>query len=226
MENNHIMRKYLLFDLDGTLTDPKEGITRSAAYALARFGIEADPDSLTDFIGPPLLDSYEKYFHIKGEDGVRAVQLYRERFSVKGLYENKVYPGIPEQLAALKEAGYHLAVATSKPELFALQILEHFNLAGYFETIAGGEMDEAKCTKSYVIGKTLARLGIDRAGARDLALMIGDREHDVLGAAEYGIPCLGAGYGYGRPGELIAAGAAAVADTPEELSVMIGRLCC
>ena len=147
-----MMYNTILFDLDGTLTDPAEGITNSVVYALKHWNIEiADKSSLNCFIGPPLYESFSKYFNFSENEAQKAVEVYREYFSVKGLYENKVYDGIEEVLFLLKSAGKKLAVATSKPEHFAVKILKHFSLEKYFDVIAGATMDGTRINKDDVI---------------------------------------------------------------------------
>lgn len=172
-----------MFDLDGTLTDPKEGITKSVRHALNHYGIQVDDlDTLTPFIGPPLTDSYKKYYGFSDEQAWEGVLVYREYFSERGWHENKEYPGIKEMLGALKAAGRVLLVATSKPEEFARKILEHFGMAGYFDFIGGADMDETRVRKADVIRYVLEQYGLDTS-RETLArcVMVGDREHDVLG---------------------------------------------
>ena len=165
--------EYILFDLDGTLTDPKEGITKSVAYALESFGIHVeDLDSLCKFIGPPLKESFMVYYELDDAQGDQAVEKYRERFAVTGLFENKVYPGIREMLELLKEQGKTLLVATSKPSIYARQILEHFDLMKYFTFLSGSELDGTRVDKAEVITYALQENKI-----QDLSkvIMIGDR---------------------------------------------------
>ncbi len=213
------MKKALLFDLDGTLTDPGEGITKSVQYALEKMGCpEPDRDKLRAFIGPPLLEQFMAYRGFTQEEAAQAVAYYRERFAPIGIFENKIYPGIPELLADLQEQGFRLAVASSKPEKFVVQILEHFGLSSYFEETVGATMDQRRTAKADVIEEALGRL---RLAGRKQALMIGDREHDVLGARAMGLDCVGVSYGYGSTTELEATGAAAIAASPEELGVLL-----
>lgn len=216
-------KTHILFDLDGTLTDPKEGITKSVRYALNHYGIQVDDlDSLCPFIGPPLTDSYRKYFGFTDEQAWEGVLVYREYFSEHGWHENKEYPGIREMLQALKDSGRILMVATSKPEEFAVRILEHFNLAGYFDFIGGADMEETRSRKGDVIRYVLETCGLgcgDEAVAR--AVMVGDREHDVIGARECGMECVGVLYGYGSREELEACGAAHVAGSVKELEDLL-----
>lgn len=210
--------RVLLFDLDGTLTDPGTGITNSVMYALNKFGIkEEDPRRLYPFIGPPLIDSFGQFYGFSLEKSRQAVAYYREYFSEKGIFENEVYEGIPELLAQLKEQGWRLGVATSKPEAFAIRIISHFRLDSYFSFIAGATMDESRSRKSDVIAYALDQMGAQAAKS----LMIGDRSYDVLGAKEQGMKALGVAYGYGSRQELEQAGAVYVADTPGEIAVWI-----
>ena len=204
---------HIFFDLDGTLTDPGLGITKSVAYALERYGIHVDDlKTLYPFIGPPLVDSFMRYYDFTATDARDAVDVYREYFADRGIFENEVYPGIPALLARLREAGLKLVMATSKPEGFAERIAEHFGIAEYFDCIAGAAMDETRTQKWEVIEYALDRCGVTD---RDAVLMVGDREHDVLGAARCGIRTLGVLYGYGSEAELTEAGACAVVPTVE-----------
>lgn len=210
----------ILFDLDGTLTDPGLGITNSVMYALDRFGIhESDRTKLYPFIGPPLWDSFMRFYGMSRDQAEEAVRVYREYYGDRGLLENSVYPGIPQMLAALKAQGKTLAVATSKPEGFSRQILDHFELSQYFDRIAGASMDRSRSRKADVIRYALEGLSADPA----TTVMVGDREHDVLGAKELGLPCVGVLYGYGDRPELEAAGAAAIAADPVELLALLSR---
>lgn len=207
--------KYLLFDLDGTLTDPGEGITNSVTYALKKWGIEVtDKKELYCFIGPPLSASFKKYFGFGDEDALKCVEYYREYFRDRGIFENQVYQGISELLCRLKAEGYVLVLATSKPEGFAKIILEHFDLAKYFDFVAGASMDESRNKKADVI-----RYALDMAKIEDrsLALMIGDRDQDMLGAKINGLDSLGVLYGYGSKAELEGAGATFIADGVEDI---------
>ena len=211
----------IFFDLDGTLTDSGPGILASVAYALRKLGVEPpEPEKLRPFIGPPLLWSFGHYYGFDQDKSREAVRLYREYFTAGGMFENSVYPGIPETLERLRAAGFRLAVATSKPELFSRQIITHFGLDKYFEAVCGAAMDETRTEKADVIRYALETLGAT-AGE---SLMVGDREHDVLGAKAVGLPCLGALWGYGSREELTNAGAAALAETPEEMAELILRM--
>lgn len=210
------MRRFdtILFDLDGTLTDNGEGITNSVAYALRKFGITPPPrEELNKFIGPPLRDCFVNWY-VSEAQGDQAVEYYREYYRPHGMLENVVYDGIPETLAALKEAGCTLAIATSKPEIFAKKIAEHFDLAKYFTAIAGSTLDGSLIKKGDVIEYCLGLLGNPD---RSRTAMVGDREHDILGAAQANLPGIGVTYGYGSREELTAAHALAVIDSPQEL---------
>jgi len=212
------MYSYILFDLDGTLTDPGLGITNSVMYSLKKFGIEvSDRASLYRFIGPPLRESYQRFYGFSPAQAEQATAYYREYFSEKGLYENQVYPGIAQMLSSLRSAGAELILATSKPEIFATEILRHFDLEQYFSVVAGATMDASRNEKADVIAYAL-----QTAGVRDLreAVMVGDREHDILGAKKNGLSAIGVLYGYGSAEELRRAGAIALAENSEAL----GRL--
>lgn len=208
----------ILFDLDGTLTDPGLGITNSVAYALKRYGIEVqDRKSLYSFIGPPLSDSFMKYYGFSEEKAMEAIGVYREYFRDKGLYENEVYEGIRELLEKIKDSGRKTVLATSKPEEFSVRILEHFDLMKYFDVVAGASMDEKRNKKGDVI-----RYAMEKGGfTAHKAIMIGDREHDVFGAKENGLPSIGVLYGYGSEDELKAAGADYIAKTVEDIYALL-----
>ena len=208
----------IFFDLDGTLTDSGPGITASVSYALEKLGAPPlDAETLRAFIGPPLKWSFGHFCGFDEAACTEAVRLYREYFTAGGMFENKVYPGIPEALDRLRGAGLRLAVATSKPELFSRQIVAHFGLDVYFEAVCGAAMDETRTEKAEVLRYALETLGAAPAGS----LMVGDREHDVLGAGAVGLHCLGVLWGYGSREELTKAGAAALAETPAEMAELI-----
>ena len=209
------MISHLLFDLDGTLTNPKEGITKCVQYALHAFGIEEpDLEKLVPFIGPPLRQSFMEFYGFSEEDAIKAVDTYRERFSTIGLFENFPYPGIAAMLQKLQNQGKILAVASSKPTVFVHQILEKFELAQYFTVIEGSNMDGSRVDKKEVIAEVLQQLGNPPA---DQLLMIGDRKFDVIGAREMGFACVGVRFGFASPGELEDSGAVYVAETVQEL---------
>ncbi len=215
-------KKYILFDLDGTLTDPKVGICTCAQYALKEeFGIEEpDLDKLEPFIGPPLKDSFMKYYGLTEAQAEQAIEKYRERFAVTGKFENKVYEGIPELLKDLKAYGYQLAVASSKPECFVKDILVHFNIARYFDVIVGSELDGTRVDKEEVIHETLNRLFHYRAFQKDQVVMVGDRKFDIEGAKSIGVTSVAVGYGYGPAKELKAAKPNYFAGTVAELRAL------
>lgn len=206
------MYETVLFDLDGTLTDPFEGITNSIIYALKKFEIEEeDRQSLKDFIGPPLVNSFMNYYGFDRDKAEKAVEYYREYFAEKGIYENAVYEGIPSALSALRANGKKLIVATSKPEVFAIKILEHFDLMRYFDHIVGATLDSTRVEKADIISYAVEKYEISSA------IMVGDRKHDVLGAKANGLPCIGVLYGYGSRRELTSAGADFLADSPRHI---------
>ena len=197
------MKQYLLFDLDGTLTDPMVGITSSVQYALEKFGIHVKYlKDLIPFIGPPLDDSFQEFYGLSKEDAGKAVEYYRERYSTTGIFENRPYPGVEKMLQELRRKKYLLAVASSKPEYYVKQILDYFNLTEYFDEIVGSEMNGARTNKTEVIEETLKRLGLDHH--REQVIMVGDKEHDVLGARKAGLDCVAVSYGYGTEEELAA----------------------
>lgn len=209
---NHI----ILFDLDGTLTDPKEGITKSVQHALKAYGIdEPDLDKLCPFIGPPLSDSFREYYGFGEAQAHEAIDHFHEYFTRQGMFENKVYPGIREMLNSLKNAGITLAVATSKPELFAIQILEHFDLISYFTLVGGADMEEIRVRKGDVIAYTLDRL--NTSPDKSNIIMVGDRKHDIIGAHENHIKCASVLYGYGSREEFTENGADYQIETVKEL---------
>lgn len=214
-------KQVYLFDLDGTLTEPGEGITNSVMYALDKFGIhETDREALYRFIGPPLLDSFMQFYGMPQAQAERAVAAYREYFSVKGLFENRVYDGVPALLQSLRDQGKTLAVATSKPEVFTLRILDKFDLSKYFHFVGAASLDSSRSQKADVIRHTLHLCGNP---APDTVVMIGDRKHDILGAAQNGIQSVGVLYGYGDRPELETAGADAIAQSVEQLrSILLG----
>ena len=205
----------LLFDLDGTLTNPQEGITKCVQHALRAFGIEEpDLEKLIPFIGPPLIQSFMEFYNMSEEDARKAVAVYRERFSTVGLFENFPYPGIADMLAELKAQGKILAVASSKPTIYVRRILEKFELAPYFDVIEGSNLDGTRVDKKEVIAEVLSQL--DNPSADDL-LMIGDRKFDVIGAREMGFGCVGVRFGFAAPDELEQSGAVYIADTVRDL---------
>ena len=232
--------KYCLFDLDGTLTDPKEGITRSVQYALRSFGIE-EPDlkKLEGFIGPPLKDSFREYYGFGEEQAAKAILAYRERFVPIGILENRIFPGVPAMLSNLKNREISLAVASSKPTNFVHRILSHFEIEQLFTVIVGSEMDGSRTAKEEVVEEALrcllpealfqkmtdskhgeaynrTREEYNRTKYSSVA-MVGDRRFDVEGAKEYCITSIAVSYGYAAPGELDEAGADVIVETVKEL---------
>lgn len=204
----------ILFDLDGTLTASGPGILASVRHALDRLGEPEPPAEVLDrFIGPPLLDSFQQLCGMDREQAWAAVLAYREYYAERGQFENAVYDGIVEALAALAGAGRVLAVATSKAEVYAESVLAHFELAHYFAAIVGSELDGSRTQKADVVAEALWRLG----AGDTTAVMVGDRRQDVVGARAVGIPCVGALWGYGTADELREAGADALAKTPSDL---------
>ena len=213
----------VLFDLDGTLTDPDVGITNSVQYALKRYGISVnDRTELYKFIGPPLIESFRNFYGFSEEKAREAVSVYREYYAKKGIFENQVYEGIPELLQELKEAGCRLLVATSKPEFFAEKIIGHYGLEPYFAFIAGSTMEETRTRKSEVIRYTLKSCGLEADAS---TVMVGDREHDIIGAKEAGIASIGVLFGYGTREELERAGADAIAASTEDVKTIVIGYC-
>ena len=201
------MNDYLLFDLDGTLTDPGEGITKCVQYALAAFGIdEPDLKALEPFIGPPLKDSFMEFYDFDEEKASQAVEKYRERFRDTGIFENRIYDGIPDMIRKLKGNHKKLAVASSKPTVFVEKILEHFEIRKYFDVVVGSELDGTRTEKSEVVAEALRRLYGEDAGdieeKKRNTVMIGDRKFDVEGAKAEGIASIAVTYGYGPMDEL------------------------
>ena len=210
--------KSILFDLDGTLTDSGEGIMNSAVYALAHFGIPAPTEAeLRTFVGPPLTETFAR-FGVPRDRLEEAVRVYRSRYLPIGKFENHPYPGIRELLEKLKADGHTLFVATSKPEVTSIEILQHFGLDGYFEKICGASTDFSRNSKEAVIVYLL-----DSCGARENAVMVGDTAYDVIGAKAHGIPTVGVSWGYGLVEDMERSGAAAIAHTMEELYTYLSK---
>ena len=214
-----MMYDTVLFDLDGTLTDPGEGITNSVAYALSKYGIEVmDRSELYKFIGPPLRDSFMKYYGFPEDKALQAIEYYREYFSDRGIFENRVYEGVEDMLRQLHAKGKRLVLATSKPEEFAMRILEHFDLKKYFSVVAGASMDSSRSKKGDVIAYAIS---LCESFDKYTAVMVGDREHDVIGAKENSLRCIGVLYGYGSEDELKNSGADYIAKTPSDIIDLI-----
>lgn len=213
------MKQYILLDLDGTVTEPEEGITKSIQYALHHMGIEVeDLKTLRKHIGPPLKYGFMDFWGFTEAEADRGIELYREYFTVKGMYQNYEYVGMKDLLQSLKNAGRTLILATSKPEKFAKMILEYFHLEGYFTDICGASMDSTRSKKGDVI-----RYALHKNHITDLeqVVMVGDRFHDIEGAKENGIDSIGVLYGYGTREELTQAGAGQIAETILELKTIL-----
>lgn len=218
------MKEYLLFDLDGTLTDPKVGICTCVQYALAHLGIEEpDLDKLEPFIGPPLKDSFMEFYGMSEEQAQEAVEKYRERFKEKGIFENTMYKGVPKMLRNLRARGMTLAVASSKPTVFVRQILEHFKIDKYFKVVMGSELDGTRGTKEEVVRATLRELFDKKPVDRDKVYMIGDRRFDVEGAHGEKVESVGVTYGYGSMEELKKAKSDYIVRSVEELERFLLR---
>ncbi len=215
------MYQTILFDLDGTLTDPGLGITNSVAYTLEHYGIHVSERSeLFKFIGPPLQYSFETFYHFSKEDAKAAVERYREYYREKGIYENALYDGMDKLLQSLHDSGRKLMVATSKPEEFALQILDYFDIKKYFSFVAGAGMDGTRGSKAEVIAYAL-----EKGNVTDLssAVMVGDREYDILGAKQMGLASIGVLFGYGTREELEAAGADYIAPGVADIGNIVNQ---
>ena len=209
----------VLFDLDGTLTDPGEGITNSVAYALRKYGIEvSDRSELYKFIGPPLKDSFMKYYGFSEDKAEEAIAYYREYFRETGIFENQVYEGVEDMLRVLHADGKSIILATSKPEEFAIRILEHFGLRKYFTVVAGASMDSSRSKKGDVIAYAIS---LCESFDKYTAVMVGDREHDIIGAKENGLKSIGVLYGYGDENELKTSGADYIVSSPIEVLSLI-----
>lgn len=209
----------VLFDLDGTISDSGEGITNSVKYSLKKFGIiEADYEKLKKFVGPPLYASYEKYYGFSHEEAIKAVEYYREYYNAGGIFELRIYDGIIDLLKYLKESGKKVILATSKPEIYAEKIAEHFGFSQYFDNISGALLDGSRIEKADIITYALNRVGESDIGK---CIMIGDRSFDVLGAKAFGMDSIGVTWGYGTREELEESGATYIADNAEEIRVIL-----
>lgn len=216
------MYKYLFFDLDGTLTDSQEGITKSVSYALINLGFEDIPfETRKKFIGPPLLESFMNYCGMDEDTAKEAVRIYRERYSDVGKFENRPYDGIPELLKELKEDNRVSVIASSKPTEFVIDILKKFEMYEYFDIISGADMAGLKASKEVVIEEALKELSLDEDGLKEV-VMIGDRHYDIIGAKHFGLDSIGVGYGFAKSKEeLIDAGATYYAETVEDLKNLL-----
>lgn len=215
------MYNVILFDLDGTLTDPLEGITKSALYALDKMKIDAgNTASFKSFIGPPLRTSFQESYSLSEEEAHRAVELYREYYAVRGMYENKVFPGIPELLATLRQEGKRLFVATTKATVFAEQVLKHFQLDNYFSMIIGSNLDGTRSNKAEIIKCILDTLP---DVLKENVVMVGDRMFDIDGARANGITSIGVRYGYGTEEELATARPDYLVSSVAQLKMLLTR---
>ena len=215
------MFSYILFDLDGTLTDPREGITKSVRYALDKMGIhESDLTALEHFIGPPLYDEFMRCYGFDDAQAKQAVAFYRERFSAVGWRENILFDGVADLLQALRDAGKKVAIASSKPTVFVERILHLFEIDRFFDAVSGATLDGTIGTKSQVVEQALDMLQV---ADRDAAVLVGDRMHDAEGARENGIPCVGVTFGFGGLQELHAAGADVIVSSMKELQEVLLR---
>lgn len=213
------MYEFILFDLDGTLTESGQGIVNSVVYALKKMGIEEnDKANLDKFVGPPLLDSFMKYYDFTEEDAKKAIIFYREYFTEKGIYEAPLYEGIETTLKYLKDSVKTLYVATSKPEVYARRILQHLQVENYFADIVGSNLDGTKVNKDEIISFLLEKNGITD---KSKVLMVGDREHDIFGAKKVGVDSVGVLYGYGDYQELESAGATYIIEKLDDIIEMV-----
>lgn len=211
----------ILFDLDGTVTDSGPGIMNSVQYALERFGISRQEKAkLRRFVGPPLTDSFERFYGLSHAEALKAVQYYREYYTAGGIFENSVYEGMQETLQELKANGCKIYLATSKPQVFSDQILEHFGLHVYFDGAVGSFLDGGRTDKAEVIAEVLRQAGITEEMKKQV-LMVGDREYDMIGAHKQGIDAAGVLYGYGCQEELEQAGADFIISSPKDLLALI-----
>ena len=218
------MKSYdtLLFDLDGTLTDPSEGITNSVMHALRRMGVEPpERRALYKFIGPPLHESFMEFYGFSKEQAFEAVDRYRVRYKEKGVYENRLYPGMKELLEALKSAGVKLSVSTSKPTVFTEKILKQNGVFELFDQIVGANLDGSMTDKTEVMQEAMRRAG---GKENNTFFMVGDRSFDMIGAKNCGVPGIGVYFGFAEPGELEEAGADYTVETTEELKTLLMKL--
>jgi phosphoglycolate phosphatase len=215
-------QRAVLFDLDGTLTDPKPGITRCIQHAMKELGhAPPEADALHWCIGPPLRGSFERLLGSSDAELLdRALAHYRQRFSVVGLFENSLYPEAPGAVSALRALGYRTFVVTAKPQVFAMRIVDHFSLSGLFERVHGSELDGRRTDKGDLIAHVLAQERLDPSRV----VMVGDREHDAIGAARCAVRCIGVTYGYGTESELLAQGVTRLAGSPRDIVSLVEGL--
>lgn len=211
--------QYILFDLDGTIINSAEGIIKCVKYALKSFGIdETDDERIKPFIGPPLVWSFQEFYHFSMEDAKKATEKYRERYRTKGIYEFELYEGITEVFKTLKEEGKTLALATSKPEVFAKQIMDKAGLSSYLDVITGSEMDGKRDNKEEVLEESFRRLNMPD---KKEVIMIGDRKFDIIGAKAWNIDSIGVTYGFAPEGELEEYGATYIVHSPMEIRKIV-----
>lgn len=216
-------KQYILFDMDGTLTDSRIGIVKSIQYSLNYFGIEVpDLNELTQFVGPSLYDSYVNFYHMSPENAETAVSKYREYYAGKGIFENALYDGIADLLKNLSSSGKTLAVATSKPTVFTEKILDHFEISDYFDFVSGSDLSDTHIDKGNIIQTALENLNVSEPAD---AIMVGDRNVDIIGAERNRIESVGAVYGYGGRDELASVSATYLVDTVAELSELLKKIC-
>jgi len=208
----------ILFDLDGTITDSAEGVTRSVQFALGRFGIAVNTDQLISFIGPPLQQSFQKYYGLNEKEALQAVTYYRDYYREKGIYENRLYPSITAMLNALIASGANLFLATSKPTVFAKKILHHFLISHFFRQIVGSNLDGTRVEKDAVIAAVLENI---KTLDKSVTVMVGDREHDIKGAQSCGLDSVAVTYGYGSASELSAVKPTYIVDSVPDLMVLL-----
>ena len=214
--------KYILFDLDGTIVNTKEGITRCVEYSLSHFGISVkNRDELEVFIGPPLHKSFQVYYGFDEEKSMDAVSKYRERYKDIGIFECNPYEGIVELIKELYKNNYYIGLATSKPEEYAIRILEKFKLLKYFRVVTGSNMDGSRTDKDEVIKEAIERFGA--SGKEEEFLMIGDRHHDIYGAKKNGIKTVGVSYGFAKGDELVEAGADYIVTFPFQIKEILDK---
>lgn len=216
------MYQNLLFDLDGTLTNSAEGITKCVQNALHLMGIE-EPDlkKLEVFIGPPLRASYMKYYGMTAEQAEEGIELYRQRYTDIGIWENKVYPGMMELLGLLKQNGFRLGMCTAKPEVFALRIAEHFGFNDFLVDVTGCSLDGKTDNKALVVAEALRKWDLTTPEQKATVALVGDRREDVMAAHANGIACIGVGFGFAAPGELEEAGCEHYAATVADLKAFL-----
>lgn len=216
------MKRYILFDLDGTLVNSKEGIFKSVYYALDSLGIEeSEPEKLRRFIGPPLDYSFKTFYNLNDTGVKKAIEKYRERYTEKGVYECKLYDGMTDAVKQLYQQGKIICLATSKPQIFAEQILDMFHLKEYFTVLVGASLDNRLSEKTDIIAEVLRQIpGVDK----NEMIMIGDREHDIIGARENGLQSIGIQHGFAEEGEFEAAGADYIVKDTKELLALLAAL--